>query len=84
MNGFNIRFKIFFLFILFIGGWNDRKIPYFSPINPTKQIKMTGPGVNTVLFVNFMIYEEVFLGTDQSVDADSQPSTWRPMIPRLT
>ena len=34
---------------------------------------MTGPGVNTVLFVNFMIYEEVFLGTYQSVDADSQP-----------
>ena len=35
---------------------------------------MTGPGVNTVLFVNFMIYEEVFLGTYQSVDAELTPS----------
>ena len=36
------------------------KIPYFRPINSPKQIKMTGPSVNTVLFVNFMIYYQLF------------------------
>ena len=41
------------------------KIPYFRPINPPKQIKMTGPSVNTVLFVNFMIYCLLFLRTYQ-------------------
>ena len=63
------------------------KIPYFRPINPPKQIKMTGPSVNTVLFVNFMIYCLLFLRTYQcwcSWDPNKRLTHFATICPLLT